>query len=549
MKFSRYLRTLWHLRAGQCYGQVLVRLRARLVDPATAGTRRRGTWELGGEAEAPGLPDPVPLQDPAALARGTFSFIDRTSALGASPDWNAPGQPRLWRYNLHYFDWLWSLLPDGVPEWAAARRLTLDWIERHPPARGACGWEPYPTSLRLMNWALLFGLRHRALTAGDSEFRAVLLESIGRQTGWLERNLETHIQANHLLENLAALACVASVFEGSDRDALLARTLPRLRRELAEQILADGMHYERSPMYHLRVLWLMEVLTQVGRPELACLAMEPARRMRAALVHLRHPDGAIAQFNDAAPGIYADRWPGGEVAGAWSLPSAGYYGYRGGTGNYLIVDAGPIGPDHQPGHAHADLLSFELSLGGRRVITDTGIGSYEPGPGRLADRSTAAHNTVEIEGRDSVEVWGSFRVGRRVVPTVLVWEPGADGLTLTAEHRGFDHLACRAVHRRAFEWRADSLVIRDEVAVIKAARMCSRIHLAPGVKVRVEDRVVHGELEGRSFRVEVMGSGELAIERSLAHPTFGGGVERPVIVLRQLVTPPGAGWQVQVRWS
>src|SRR6185436_7069489 len=78
----------------------------------------------------------------------------------------------------------------------------------------------------------------------------------------------------------------------------------------------------------------------------------------------------------------------------------------------VIFDAAPVGPDYLPGHAHADTLSFELSWGDRRVITNSGTSTYSVGPRRAWERSTAAHNTVEIDDENSSEVWGGFRVAR-----------------------------------------------------------------------------------------------------------------------------------------
>ena len=48
------------------------------------------------------------------------------------------------------------------------------------------------------------------------------------------------------------------------------------------------------------------------------------------------------------------------------MPDTGYYGARSADGHYVVCDAAPIGPDYNPGHAHGDLFSFELSLGGHR---------------------------------------------------------------------------------------------------------------------------------------------------------------------------------------
>ena len=84
------------------------------------------------------------------------------------------------------------------------------------------------------------------------------------------------------------------------------------------------------------------------------------------------------------------------------------FGARTADGHYLVCDAAPIGPDYLPGHAHGDLLSFELSLGGHRVFVDSGVESYEADELRRYCRSTRAHNTVELDGADIAPTvtWG-----------------------------------------------------------------------------------------------------------------------------------------------
>ena len=61
-------------------------------------------------------------------------------------------------------------------------------------------------------------------------------------------------------------------------------------------------------------------------------------------------------------------------------------------------------PINLPGHAHADSLSFELSIRGNRVLVNSGTSEYRIGAERLRQRGTAAHNTLVIEGQDSSEV-------------------------------------------------------------------------------------------------------------------------------------------------
>ena len=226
---ARYFRTLRHLRPSQWLGQLKVRVCRR--NPARLSSAGEIPGRMVSQAVLVGLPSPVPAQPPEDLKAGRFTFLSETRSLGRTPDWDVPEASRLWRYNLHYFDWLWSLLPTAAPDWETARDLTLKWIANHPPTRHACGWEPYPTSLRVLNWSLLFGIRHRERTAADPAFRDALLVSLQRQVEWLEGNLETHIQANHLLENLAALVCAHSSFAWNDSPHPPPHILRHLRQD------------------------------------------------------------------------------------------------------------------------------------------------------------------------------------------------------------------------------------------------------------------------------------------------------------------------------
>ncbi len=543
---GRYFRTLRHLRWQQLAGQVRVRVQRVLRDPAR--------MPAGGGLEWPGSCEngyghaPVPGQDAEELAAGRFCFVGLSADLGASPDWTAPGLPRLWQYNLHYFDWLWSLSQGECAGWEDARRLTADWIDRHPPLRGACGWEPYPLSLRLMNWSLLFCGRYWEMVGMDAEFRDKLTASVNRQVEWLGRNLETHIQANHLLENLAALVCVGSLWSGEGAERLLGRVVPLLEREVGEQVLADGMHYERSPMYHLRMLWVLDMLGGVGSGRVREVVRECVGRMRLALGCLRHPDGGVALLNDAALGVYSDPWSGDGEEGAWALPDAGYYGMRSG-GDYVVVDAGAVGPDHQPGHAHADYFSFEMSLEGERVVTDTGVGTYEAGALRDYDCSTAAHSTVEVDGENSAEVWGGFRVGRRCVPHVGCWEGTADGFVLEASHGGYRHLACRAVHRRRVVWNGGVLEVGDRVEVSRKAGLVSRIHLAPGVDVRREGGLVVCNKGGVRFTIRVRGADRVELVSRDCCLRFARQEQRTVVEIHKDALPPFAEFGYSIEKS
>ncbi len=463
---------------------------------------------------------------------GDFTFLNRSRRLGWPPRWDLPGCPRLWLYNLHYFQWLESL------DYLECRVAVLDWIGHYPPTVRTVGWEPYPVSLRLINWLRTFLGKYYSRLQADAEFREELEESLGAQARWLNRRLEFRLLGNHLLENAVALVMAGNLFAGREAESWRRRGLKILKREIGEQILADGVHFELSPMYHLRVTWLMLLLAAGGGGEAAKPPEGLLERMLVALDRLTHPDGEIALLADSAFDIYprpellrraAEKIVGrtlpreGKEPGGWALPDAGYFGFRDGEDNYLVCDAGRIGPDYLPAHGHGDIFSFELSLRGKRVVVDSGISGYEPGPDRAYDRSTRAHNTVEIEGEDQAEFWGIFRVGRRGRPRDVECRFSDDGFSLEGRHDGYRRLAGSPVHRRTFRFQPGGLLeVNDRVTATREVAAASRIHLHPDC--RIEEREPGGVIvthPGGRVKIEFIGPGELGIEGSSYSPRFG----------------------------
>lgn len=528
----RLMRTLRYLRREQVVGQLREIIRQKFGNPSRFAARTAPDLPAWRPLVLAGIPPPTPPHNNADdLREGTFTFVNETRSIGWPPDW-APGESSLlWQFNLHYFDWLWAL------DYEAARDAVRHWIGQHGLARGQVGWYAYPVSLRLMNWTTLFQGPFRDRLLGERDFLVELWQSLYLQTEWLAAHLETHILANHLLENAAALTFVGSRFRTPCGDAWFKTGIGLLERELAEQILADGMHYERSPMYHQRVLYLLLLLHAAGPREVRDVVAPYLPRAAAALALLRHPDGGIALLNDAAFDIYpppeallasyataAGQEPLVPPAeGSWALPNAGYYGWRDTEGTFIVCDAGPIGPDYQPGHAHGDMLSFELSLKGHRVIVDSGVHDYLVGETRTYCRSTRAHNTVEIDGADQCEFWADFPVARRGRPFDVEWKTGDKGFFLKAGHDGYARLPGNPVHKRRFVWDKNAgLKVTDEIVSPMPHTTASRLHLHPTCQLEeLEGKRATVSYPGGTFRIEFTGGGALVREESLYCPEFG----------------------------
>ena len=569
LELARLGRTLRHLRAGQLVAQVGHRVRRRLEDPARLVTKLpadgevpRVRWAWRADVATP-HPDGVPMP-PEEVRRGCFTFLGETRELGRPVRWRDEQASRVWRYHLQDHGFLFGL------DFEAARGLVLEYLDAEPPSRAAEGWEPYPLSLRLSHWVCLFFGRWRTETEADGGFARRLWLELRRMAHWLVAHPETHLSANHLLENTIALALFGACFEGDLACRVAVRAEAWLRRELAEQVLHDGGHVERSPMYQARLLFGLGLLLQSGDRRLRERVAQPAARMLAWLGAMTHPDGDIALFNDAALDVYPrhDRLlPWLERLGplpqrayrhgpGWAaLEPSGYYAGQNGQGDLVLLDAGEIGPDHQPGHAHADFLSLEASLGGRRFCVDGGNFDYLPTPERRWSRGVAAHSTVFVQGHEPLELWGAFRVGRRGRPLAVRHAPdGAGGFQLRASHTGYDHLRGRPRPERVATWRAGGcLTLLDRVHSARVSRVhaCQsqlRIDGAWRAQPVGEDRV---RFEQGGLVAWVLGDGPLTLrEGSLLSRASARSVRRTSCCARSRATRPAwpGSWGGRRRW-
>jgi len=309
-------------------------------------------------------------------------------------DWGLPGEPRLRRFHAHYGEEVLGWARRG--DLAEAAQALAAWISTNP-ARYGDAWHPYPLSTRVGNWVAALSLAPEL--AGDG-----VVASLRRQLAYLERNVEDDVLGNHLIRNARALVLGGLAL---DEPRWRVQGLQLLRRELPEQVLPDGGHYERSPVYHLLVLRdLIEVEAASAEDWLA----DPIARMRRFGAALCRPDGKPALFNDGSLDLAPELELPSPPTGLSVFPDTGYAVLREGP-IWLAFDCGPPAPPFLPAHAHADALSFQLWVDGRPVVIDPGTYTYEPGSERDWFRSTRAHATVAVGGRDQFELWGAFRAG------------------------------------------------------------------------------------------------------------------------------------------
>lgn len=366
-----------------------------------------------------------------------ITLLNLDHSLADPIDWQPAGLPHLWRFTLNYFDWLGDLKAADRPE--AARQLVGDWIERNQNPTAEC-WHPYPLSLRLFAWLRFAPF---LLSGADGAFSQRFLSSLDAHAALLEHLIEYDLGGNHLIKNLKALIAAAICLPS--HAARLSEWQQALHEQIGEQILQDGFHYERSPSYHLQVLVdLIDISDLLETPP--DWLTGTIRRMLPALSTMRHPDGGLALFNDGDIGdeamLAALDARFGKPEPLPLLPDAGYARLEAGD-MVVIFDAGLCCPDHLTAHAHADCLSFEMSVGQQRVIVNGGTYAYQDPKWRNHFRGTAAHSTILVNNEDCAEVFGTFRLGRRPRKVELF----RDGDWIVGRHDGYRHLGV-TVERR-----------------------------------------------------------------------------------------------------
>jgi uncharacterized heparinase superfamily protein len=324
-------------------------------------------------------------------------------------------------------------------------------------------------------------------------------------------------------------------------------------------------------MYHGMMLWslcdLIHLADSSGIPRLierktAWIAL--FRRGLSWYSAVTHPDGEIAFFNDAAMGVappldaierYATflqiRAETGAVPDKQPalrhLSRSGYIRIDLGEQAAAIIDVACVGPDYQPGHAHADTLSFELSLYGQRVFVNSGTSTYERGVERDAQRGTAAHNTVIVDGRNSSDTWAGFRVGRRAHPKLLAIEPTDGQIVIHAMHDGYRRLVSGATHDRTWKWKPNEVSVIDRIKG-RFGHAAAHFHLHPDVEALIDthdQRRVNLLLRGgRSATVRVS-QGRVELEPSAWHPEFGQSIPSQRLVVKFT----GNAIETQICWQ
>ncbi|MCP4131325.1 MAG: glycosyltransferase [bacterium] len=464
-------------------------------------------------------------------AAGTgFTFLNRFKSFEGHIDWNYPEYGKLWVYNLNYFDYLnREDLP--VEQGLALIRSFVKTI-----AYNHEGMEPYPLSLRGINWIRF--LARNGIT--DPGIDAALYG----QYRFLCKNPEYHLMGNHLLENGLSLLYGAYYFNDP---RFYKKAAAIIKTQLEEQVLPDGANFELSPMYHQVILFrLLGCIDLMGNnriergPEqdpLLNLLREKAGLMLQWLREMTFANGSIPLFSDSAFGIapttkeinlYARELKISCPENSPGLKDSGYRRIRGKSYD-MLIDIGQIGPDYIPGHGHCDIFNFELYINNSPFIVDSGTSTYEINSRRQEERSTGSHNTVQVEDFEQSEVWSAFRVGRRARVVNLRETNTGMETHIEAAHTGYKKKG--ALHSRRFEFGEEEIVIVDTISMKNPRNeynSFANLHFYPGL----EPVITANEIRVGSVVITMTGAEDITLDDYMYAPEFNKLVAAKVVRVR-----------------
>ena len=489
-----------------------------------------------------------------SLNKYKFNFLNQSFFL-SKIKWNGHEEivSKLWRYNQHYFDYLNSANAYNEPQYYHS--LLNKWINENKSYE-EIGWEPYPTSLRIVNW-----IKWHLL---GNDLSMVCIQSLALQARLLNRRVEWHLLGNHLFSNAKALIFVGLFFSDNESKKWLNKGLKIIKEQIEEQVLDDGGNFELSPMYHsiflediLDLINIIEVYDNQIEKNFIIKLKKTSKKMLKWLDIMTFPDGEISFFNDSAFKIaskfnqlnhYAKRlgikYINCNFAKLTQLKDSGYIRYTSNEAS-VILDVGRLGPNYLLGHAHADTLSFEMSLFGKRFLVNGGTSDYSIGDIRVLERGSKSHNTVTVNEQNSSEVWKSFRVAKRAFPKDLKIKCSKEFVNISCSHDGFMRLAGKPIHKRYWRIGQSSLIVKDIVEGYYENSFAF-YHFHPNLKIlKIDSKTWSVEaLIKKKVIIKVL-NGEPSMETSYYSPEFG---KRIINKCLKIALDKEKGSMVQIYW-
>lgn len=446
---------------------------------------------------------------PEWMQKGKLYLLNQMVERNYAPGYTKTLKPLIYN-NVYYFEYGIALASEyqrtkDVTWWELYKKCYCEYLNAKAEVKSS-----YTMALHIPNVLIALDLFGDVV---EAEFREKVYCELYSQYVYLQAHQEKHLLANHYFEDLKALIIASYLFRD---DKKLDCYLKAFKKQCDEQILADGVHYELSLMYHKLIMEdVMRIAILAKQPDFPdCNWLIPLmQKMVDAIYSLEKGIGRTPLFNDAGDNVAktseqlclaADNQFGIKPVLKDSFSESGYYKLYD-EDRALIFDAGKIGVDYQPAHGHCDCLSFELSVDGKPLFVNSGTYEYQ-GDLRKHFRKTCAHNTLVIDGHEQSQCWGGFRVGKRIS---RVFGKLRDGIVEGGyrNYRGEEH-------RRTITLKGGVLEVTDSINAQDGIQVKSYLHIAPGYAVagdKIKDKAgnIIGKVTLQNCDQKIVCDGEL----------------------------------------
>jgi hypothetical protein len=429
------------------------------------------------------------------------------------------------------------------------------WIDQNPTWNGINWQSSLEIAIRTLSWLWTIFLILPSNSIDEASLRRIM-KALFTQLDQVYRYPSTYTSPNtHLIGEAAALFIAGVVFQELPRAEHWRKfSEATLVNEMQRQVSLDGVYCELSTYYHCYAAdFYLHVLTLARSNGIALPDWMWGRlnQMCEVVMHFTRSDGTIPLLGDDDGGrvlmlgssdyrSYRDGLCSGAVlfqrgdfkhqAGefseatlwllgpeAWSLfkavpvhtncelsksyPQAGYFVHRSGWGSadsHLVFDCGGLG-DPSGGHGHADSLSFTLFCGGRDLLIDPGTSVYNCQPEyREYFRSTAAHNTVVVDGISQSRTRGTFAWKSKAAARLRSQFSLQDIEYVDGEHDGYAGRGNGITHRRRVIYiRPNYWIVLDELRGTGEHQFDFLYHFGQESKLNVFGDENRGEVDCR----------------------------------------------------
>jgi hypothetical protein len=421
---------------------------------------------------------------------------------------------------------------------AAVVAQILDWITQNPYLMGINWTHPLEHAIRLVAWVwcerLIRGsVHHQKLFGKHSSTWACVYQHQEFIYSTYSRGSSAN---NHLIGEMAGLFIAATAWPFFDKSEQW-RTLSHrvLEQEIIRQTFPSGINRELAFFYHIFTIEFFLLALLEGERSHTPFSPDYRDRLRTmieVIPCLTDVGGNLPRYGDSDDGMAIQLQARQGRRDAWlyrvgrallranvprtregvlaatalgidespveekeraayrlstAFDDAGIYVLTSRQGRadevFILVDAGPHGFPPLAAHAHADALSFTLSVGGQSVIVDPGTCTYYASARwRNYFRGTSAHNTVVIDGLDQSTSAGPFLWTHQAKARTTSWAVSDLGAKLVAYHDGYSRIGVR--HQRSIELYGRTVELVDEIQGSGEHEVSLCLHFAPECQVR-----------------------------------------------------------------